>query len=260
LGGRFFSENGQSKFVARLWKSGRVQQTAANPFRRNDLIHTDWALLERLEELLAHTKTSPANVVDFQGGYVVCNVSPIEVGRLWDIRNVVPRLWSDSMEIDSLGTTAHISRDPVGFVTLSTWLEADVASAKLRKDFLGAALWSKHQSELLLVVAQQLTKKFSLVSRPANSTELPLIAKLAWGYLAQLPAAELSVLCDYIYLPPVKEYDLPIVHELGGHLVTVLAMRPGDRIKLALCFNSLERNPIHEFQNWLFRNPEPAVT
>jgi hypothetical protein len=235
-----------------------VQQIISTPFRRGDLVHTDQALGQRLEELLAQSKIAPANVHPFQGGYIVCGVTPIEASRLWDVHNVVSRLWSDSMEIDSLGTTAHFSRDPAGFVALSTWLEADVASAKLRKDFVGAALWNKRQSELLPVVAQQLTKKFSLVSRPANSTELPSIVKLAWGYLAQLPAAELSALSDYIYLPAVKEYDLPIVHELSGHLVTVLAVRPEERVKLALCFNSLERDPIQTFQRWLF-HPSQAV-
>jgi hypothetical protein len=212
-----------------------------------------------LEELLALAKIPLARVNPFPQGYVLCEVPLVEINDVWSVRNERAHLWTNSMEIDALGTTIQVSKEPVGFVAMSAWLDTQVASQKLCKDFIGEALWAKHQSGLINVVVQQLVQKFGLVARSVNSQEIPSVAKLSWGYLIQLPPNEWATLSDQIYLPALREFDLPIVHELGGHLITVLAIRPTDRVKLALCFNSMEREPIHEFQHWLFHKSESVA-
>jgi hypothetical protein len=230
----------------------------SGPFRRDDLTYTDGALQQRLEELLAFLKIPLANIHPVSSGYIICGVPPFEISRLWEARAFREHLWSRTCEVDSVGTTVQVSKNPSAMVALSIWMEVPALTAILRRDFIGEALWMKHQSGLLNVVAQQLTDKFHLVSHPANSLELPSITKLAWGYLVQLPPAELNGLSDLLYLPAIKDWDLPVTHELGGHLLCVLAVRPQERIKLALVFNSMEQDPIYDFQHWLRHKTEPV--
>jgi hypothetical protein len=228
----------------------------SSPFRRSDLVHSDNAFTVRVEELLAHQAIPFDKIIPGPGGVVISG-SSLRVDELWPTRNSKRYLWVDSAQIDSFGTTWMRTRRAPHFTALCAWPEADSALRHLQRDFIGPALWDIHRSSIIEVVLEELCDRFGFVARPLNSAELPAIARLDWGYLIQLTGNELAGVREYFLLGP-SQYDVPIFHHLGAHLVMVLAITP-DRIKIALCFDGAERPVIQIFYNWLLEQQESAV-
>jgi len=234
-------------------------QELSLPFRRSDLIHSDNALRVRLEEFLAHWKIPLNNVIPNSWGIVIAGLSWLAAEELWQIRNASWHLWVTLAQIDPFGTTWIGSRHTPYFGAVCAWPETGIALRQLQREFIGPALWDTYQSGIIEVILEELRVRFGFSEHPLNSSELPTVARVSWGYLIQLPASQLTDLREYFVLG-ASEYDVPILHHLGGHLVLVLAVGL-ERIKLALCFDGGESPALQMLQDWLFKQAEPpAVT
>jgi hypothetical protein len=222
------------------------------PIRRDDLVHSQAALRERLEECIARDKLSLANIEPFPFGFVFRPALSPRFRRWWETQAITQRFWLDSTELDPLGSQLLISREPFGsYAALCFWQDFTDTTNHLRVHHIGPALWEAHKTLLLTRIVNELAQKFGLIKRPLNSQQLPSYADAKWGILAQLKCPQaVELLEHYLCFPPPSDRSIPIHVKLGGNISCVLAFG-AELARLGLCFNGLEDPALLDLQEWL---------
>jgi hypothetical protein len=233
------------------------------PIRRDDLVHSQAALGERLEELIARDKLSLTSIEPFPFGYVVRPSLSARFREWWETLTISQRFWLNSSELDSLGSQLLVSRDPFGLcAALCFWQDFSLAANHLRIHHIGPALWEAYKTSLLERIVAELTPKFGLVKRPLNSQETPNYADAKWGVLVQLKCDQATELLeDYLCLPSPRDRSIPSLVKFGGNVSCALAFGP-QLARLGLMFNGLEDPALLDLQEWLrtVHKPQPVAT
>jgi hypothetical protein len=220
------------------------------PIRRDDLIYSQVALTQRLEEFRARDRRLDLqNIEPFPWGFLLRPSLSERFRVWWATQHVRQHLWLDVTELDPLGSLFLLSRNPFGAcAALCSWQDFTVASSHLRLHCIGPILWDRHKTLLLAHLIEELAQKFGLEQRPLNSCELPSYATTEWGTLIQVQPDQ--ALLDSLCLEPPVDPTLPILARLGGNLSSVLAFGP-ESVRIGLCWNGCEDPVILDLQDWL---------
>ena len=138
------------------------------PLRPSDLIHTQGAILERTEEILALDRLDLRKVEPTHWGFILrLSVSP-RLGGWWSAhRHKKKHLWLDSAELDQFGTHLLLSRQVAdkGFGTYAavcSWRDVPAAAADMRLRCLGPILMKTYARSIFRSTVDEIAQQFQL--------------------------------------------------------------------------------------------------
>jgi hypothetical protein len=204
---------------------------ALAPVRTSDLIHSQNAILEHTEKIIALDRVDLRKIEPAAwGGFILrLSVSP-RLEEWWSTRpDKRKHLWLDSAELDPFGTHALFSRqitdksDCGAYVALCGWRDMPAAAADLRLRCLGPVLMKAYGRSIFPSTVDEIAQQFQLEERPLNSIEVPCRCRLKWGHLLRLNSDSVQAALDYLNIPQPEDVSLPILKKLGANLAVVLA-------------------------------------
>jgi hypothetical protein len=233
---------------------------ALSPLRPSDLIHSQSAVLEHTEKLIALSRLDLKKVEPAAwGGFILrLSICP-RLEEWWSTRaNKKKHLWMDSAELDDLGThvlMAHpiaLKSDGI-YAALCGWRDAQEAAADLRLRCLGPILIKTHGGAIFPSTAQEIVRQFQLEEHPLNSTAVPCRCQLKWGHLLRFGRPGVGPVLDYLNISQPEDISLPILIRLGANLAIVLAFSPSaeEPLRIGLCCQWYAGLAIDDLGAWL---------
>ena len=232
---------------------------ALSPLRPSDLPHSQNAVLEHTEKLIALDRLELERVEPAAwGGFILRLSGSPRLEEWWTARpNKKKHLWFDSTELGDFGTQVFFSRSiDCIYAAACSWLDAPEAAADLRTRYLGPDLLAMHGPAIFQVTAQEITRHFQLEERPLNSTTIPCYCRLKWGYLQRFPWPDIPASLDYLLnIAQPQDVSLPILFKLGANLCAILAFSPAaeeaGELRVGLCCQWDAGLAIDELGAWL---------
>ena len=199
-----------------------------SPLRPSDLVHSQNAVLEHTEKLIALDRLDLREVKPAAwGGFVLrLSMSP-RLEQWWASRpNKKKHLWLDSTELDDFGTHVLVAR-PIAdkcdglYAALCGWRDMQEAATDLRLRCVGPALMKAHGRSIFPSSVEEITQAFQLEEHPLNSTAVPCRCRLKWGHLMRFGRPGVGPVLDYLNISEPEDTSLPILIRLGANLAIV---------------------------------------
>jgi hypothetical protein len=201
-------------------------QLLTSPLRPTDLTHTQGAILQHAERIIAWSRLPAERILPTEWGLLIDQHRSL---RKWcfQISATVQRSHLlELAELDEYGIHALVS-DAIGglergdYIALCAWPNIPHATEHLRSKCLGPAIAKTYNNGALRMHITRALIALGIPERPANDVQLPSCTKIRWGSLVRLDNGTAQRAVDYFNLTtPVYE---PTTGELGADAFLIYA-------------------------------------
>jgi hypothetical protein len=230
--------------------------TLTSPLRPSDLTHTQGAILELAERIVAWSRLPAEHILPTEWGLLINQHGALRRWHLPGSASVQHCHLIRLAEQDQYGVHALLT-DTVGpllageYIALCAWPHIPQAAQYLRSKCLGPVMEKTYNNGALRMHVSQALSALQIPGRPANDLQLPSYTEIRWGTLLRLDASTAQQTIDYFNLI-TPGYET-ITNDLGADAYSVYATSnsPDEPLRLLITDRWDLHGAHRELARWL---------